>query len=144
MSQGGGLRASYLRFQLDPEAEDTDDGGSDLEDGEDEERDRRDKYSSCFYPLMVIIVLLRPEDTNPELADLSNTRLKTLTLSQLPGLQQLRFLYLSHNRLPALPPDLLSSAPCIQWLDVRSNPLASLPPLCGHQSIKVAGVKTFC
>ena len=33
VSQGGGLRATYLRFQLDPEAEDTDDGGSDPEDG---------------------------------------------------------------------------------------------------------------
>ena len=87
---------------------------------------------------VIIIVLLRPEDTNPELADLSNTRLKTLTLSQLPGLQQLRFLYLSHNQLPALPPDLLSAAPRLQWLDVRSNQLTSLPPLCGHQSIKVA------
>ena len=40
VSQGGGLRATYLRFQLDPEAEDTDDGGSDLEDGEGAERDR--------------------------------------------------------------------------------------------------------
>ena len=40
VSQGGSLRASYLRFQLDPEAEDTDDGGSDLEDGDCAERDR--------------------------------------------------------------------------------------------------------
>ena len=40
VSQGGGLRATYLRFQLDPEAEDTDDGGSDLEDEEGAERDR--------------------------------------------------------------------------------------------------------
>ena len=87
---------------------------------------------------MVIIGLLRPEDTNPELADLSNTRLRTLTLSQLPGLQQLRFLYLSYNQLPSLPRDLLSAAPRLQWLDVRSNQLTSLPPLCGHQSIKVA------
>ena len=87
---------------------------------------------------VIIIVLLRPEDTNPELADLSNTRLKTLTLCQLPGLQLLRCLYLSHNQLPALPPDLLGAAPCIEWLDVRSNQLTSLPPLCGHQCIKVA------
>ena len=87
---------------------------------------------------MVIIGLLRPEDTNPELADLSHMHLKTLTLSQLPGLQQLKCLYLSHNQLPALPPALLRAAPCLQWLDVRSNQLASLPPLCGHQSIKVA------
>ena len=87
---------------------------------------------------VILIVLLRPEDTNPELADLSNMRLKTLSLSQLPGLQQLKCLYLSHNQLPSLPPDLLSSAPRLQWLDVRSNQLASLPPLCGHQSIKVA------
>ena len=87
---------------------------------------------------VIIIVLLRPEDTNPELADLSNTRLKTLTLCQLPGLQQLRCLYLSQNQLPSLPPDLLSAAPCIEWLDVRSNQLTSLPPLYGHQSIQVA------
>ena len=39
-SQGGSLRASYLRFQLDPEAEDTDDGGSDLEGGDCAERER--------------------------------------------------------------------------------------------------------
>ena len=39
-SQGGILRASYLRFQLDTEAEDTDDGGSDLVDGDCAERDR--------------------------------------------------------------------------------------------------------
>ena len=99
---------------------------------------RRAGELNTAHTTVIIIVLLRPEDTNPELADLSNTRLKTLTLSQLPGLQQLRCLYLSHNQLPALPPDLLSSAPRLQWLDVRSNQLTSLPPLCGHQSIKVA------
>ena len=87
---------------------------------------------------VIINVLLRPEDTTPELADLSHMRLRTLTLSQLPGPQLLRCLYLSHNQLPALPPDLLSAAPRLEWLDVRSNQLASLPPLCGHQSIKVA------
>ena len=87
---------------------------------------------------MVILVLLRPEDTTPELADLSHMRLRTLTWSQLPHPQLLRCLYLSHNQLPTLPPDLLSAAPCLEWLDVRSNQLASLPPLGGHQSIKVA------
>ena len=99
---------------------------------------RRTGEINVAHTTVIIIVLLRPEDTNPELADLSNTRLKTLTLCQLPGLQQLKCLYLSHNQLPALPRDLLSAAPCIEWLDVRSNQLTSLPPLCGHQSIKVA------
>ena len=41
VSQGGGLRASYLRFQLEPGEEDTDDGGSDLEDGEGAEEEGR-------------------------------------------------------------------------------------------------------
>ena len=37
VSQGGGLRATYLRFQLDPEAEDTDDEGSEDGGGAEEE-----------------------------------------------------------------------------------------------------------
>ena len=115
--KSGNVRASYLRFRLDNDHEDSDVWSSD-----DQEEDSGDDQQE--------------DESYPSIVDLSNQNLTVFSLSQLSNPTTVKYLYLQHNKLKMLPEDLFLLCPNLEWLDVRNNLLSCLPMFHSHQHIK--------
>ena len=114
---GGNVRATYLRFRLGDNMDESDQFTDDDEDDDDgSENDDDDKT-----PIINSVVV-----------DLSNQHLSCFNMEQIPKVQLIKYLHLQNNDLTSLPPDLLLTTPLLQWLDVRNNHLRCLPLFKHH------------
>ena len=68
-----------------------------------------------------------------DIADLSGQRLTKFPSSIYNKPSLVRYLYMQDNMLTSLPKDLFLTLENLEWLDVRNNRIAELPPLKGHK-----------
>ena len=75
------------------------------------------------------------EEGEGGVVDWSGRALRTLPPSLHP-MARVHHLYLQDNQLESLPLHLFPSLPLLEWVDLRYNRLAGLPPLQGHPRLR--------